>query len=110
MVLEMPDVVQAVHQRTPEAVQFPDQEAIGFPCLGIGHQPIQARPVRLAAADDVLVGLHKQPALAFCVGLEIPDLHLGILVNGGNPSIKGGSVGFLLLHFCSVCGSHGANR
>lgn len=80
VLLQGADVVQAVHQGAAKPVQFPDQETIEFPCLGVLHQTIAVRPSGLGPAHDVLVGFHDAPALAFSVGLEFPDLPFTVLI------------------------------
>ncbi len=51
VLLQSSDVVQAVHQGAPEAVELPVQEGVEFSCLGVSYQPIEARPARLGAAN-----------------------------------------------------------
>jgi hypothetical protein len=83
VVLQGFGVVQAVHQGPPEAVQLPDQEAIEFPCPGIGHQAVQSWPTGFGATHDVLVRFRDLPPLAKRVLLQIPELKLGVLICRG---------------------------
>jgi hypothetical protein len=87
MVLQRPDVVQAVRLGSAEAVKFPDQEALKFPCHGVGHEPIQPWAAGLGTAHGVLVSLHDLPALAVGVVLDFAELKLAILIGGADASV-----------------------
>ena len=64
VLLQGPNIVQAVHEGPPEAVQFPDQEAVEFPRAGIGHQPVEVRAA-VRPAPHVLVGVNDLPDQTF---------------------------------------------
>jgi hypothetical protein len=91
------DVVQAVHQRSPEPVELPHQNAIKLPCPRVFHQPIQPRPARPCAAHHVLVRFPDFPPLARGELAEFANLKLTILVRCRNSDVGRYS------HGCTRC-------
>ena len=75
-VVQLFDLVETVEQGAPEAIQLPYTDGIERPAVGIRHEAVQVRALRLGAADDVGVGGGDLPALAVTVGAEFPELRL----------------------------------
>ena len=51
-----------------ESVQLQNELEIHVAVLRCGQKPTQSRPVRIAAANHVLVGVYNLPALEVSVG------------------------------------------
>jgi len=90
-VLQRVDAVDEVDQGTPEAVQFPAQDAVELPVAGVRHQPVKSGASGLGSAHYVLVGACDVPALAEGVVPEFPQLEFTVLVLGGDAGVENDS-------------------
>src|SRR5712691_5213347 len=81
------DVVQAVHQRSPEPIELPHENAIKLPCPCVFHHPIQLWPARSRAAHNVLVRFPDLPPLVCGELAEFANLKLTILVRCRNSDV-----------------------
>jgi hypothetical protein len=86
VLLQLPYVVEAVHEGPPEPIQLPNQEAVEFPFAGVGHEPVQRRAAGFRSGHHVLVDLHDAPTLTGGVLIQF-SLNVGILIRRAHPRV-----------------------
>jgi len=85
--LERLDVVEAIDQRTAEAVELADGHGFELACSGVLHQPVQSRARLLGTAHLVFVDSGQLPAAISQILLQFAVLQGGILLVGADSDV-----------------------
>ena len=90
--IQFVEQLEEMHHGPGDPVESPDQNDIETSAAGIGHHLIEARPLGFRATDSVRVLLRDLETALGGHLAQVIDLGLRVLVDAGDPQVKGGAL------------------